>query len=187
MQIPLDITYRHMERSPTLDEKIKERAGKLERFHDRITRCEVVVDRPHKNKSQGHHFQVRIDITVPGKEIVVSREHHTHNDHEDAYVAVRDAFDAAQRQLEDYTRKQRGDVKTHEAPPHGRVCELNHDQNYGKIETPNNRVIYFHRNSVAEGSFDELKLGTKVQFHEEIGEQGPQASSVHVVGKSHTA
>lgn len=109
MQIPLQITIRDMEHSDALEAHIRDKAQKLDEFFDHIMSCRVVVETPHKHHHQGKQFNVRIDIGVPGNEIVVNRDHH-----EDVYVALRDAFDAAKRQLEDYARKIRGDIKTHE-------------------------------------------------------------------------
>jgi ribosomal subunit interface protein len=106
MQTELQITVRDMEHSPALDERIRAKVEKLERIYSPLMGCRVVAEAPHKHKHQGKHFSVRLDITVPGREIVVNREHD-----EDIYVALRDAFDAAKRQLEDYAAKRRGDVK----------------------------------------------------------------------------
>jgi ribosomal subunit interface protein len=109
VQTPLQITIRDIEHSEALETHIRDKANKLEEFCKQITSCRVVVEMPHKHHHQGKQFNVRIDIGVPGNEIVVNRDHH-----EDVYVALRDAFDAAKRQLEDYVRKIRGDIKTHE-------------------------------------------------------------------------
>ncbi len=109
MQIPLQITTRGIDHSDALETHIRDRVDKLDKFFDRIMSCRVVAEVPHKHHHQGKHFTVRLDIGVPGSEIVVNRDHA-----EDIYVALRDAFDAAQRQLEDYARKMRGDIKTHE-------------------------------------------------------------------------
>jgi cold shock CspA family protein len=128
---------------------------------------------------------VRIDLTVPGTELVVSRESGLNHAHEDAYVAIRDAFKAARRKLDNYTRRQRQEVKTHEAPPHGHVAQLFPEEGYGKIETPDGREIYFHKNSVLNGGFAKLVAGSEVRFVEESGEKGPQASTVQLVGKHH--
>ncbi|HVZ35143.1 MAG TPA: cold shock domain-containing protein [Polyangiaceae bacterium] len=124
---------------------------------------------------------MRIDLTVPGKKIATGRTHPIHHSHEDAYVALRDAFRAARRQLEDYERERQPPAKTHVGPPQWRVCELHPEENFGRIETDDGRLIYFHRNSVRNGSFDRLMVGAKVRFDEEAGDQGPQASTVHVV------
>lgn len=118
MRIPMEITFRHMDPSPAVEARIREKAEKLDRFSAQIMACRVVVEAPHEHKHQGKLFHVRIDLTVPGGELVVSRGHnHQSHAHEDVYVALRDAFDAAKRRLEDYTRQQRGDVKAHSKPP----------------------------------------------------------------------
>ncbi|MDO8990545.1 MAG: ribosome-associated translation inhibitor RaiA [Sideroxyarcus sp.] len=110
MQLPLQITVRDITPSETLEAHIRDKANKLDEFFDHIMSCRVVVEMPHKHQRQGKHFTVRIDLGVAGGEIVVNRDHA-----EDVYVALRDAFDAAKRQLEDYARKLRGAVKKHEA------------------------------------------------------------------------
>lgn len=108
MQTPLQITIRDIEHSEALEADIRDRAKKLDEFFERIMSCRVVVEMPHKHHHQGKQFNVRLDIGVPGSEIVINHDHH-----QDVYVALRDAFDAAKRQLEDYSRKIRGDIKTH--------------------------------------------------------------------------
>ncbi len=109
MQIPLQITVRDMPVSAVLEDHIRDKAAKLEQFYPALIGCRVVVELPHKHKQHGKLFNVRIDLTVPGSEIAINRDQS-----EDVYVALRDAFDAANRKLEDYGRRQRGDVKTHE-------------------------------------------------------------------------
>jgi ribosomal subunit interface protein len=186
MQIPLQITFRDMEPSEAVEARIREKAAKLDRHYDRIMSCRVMVEAPHGHHHQGRLFHVRIDLTVPEGELVVTQAHH-HKDHahEDVYVAIRDAFNAIQRQLEDHARVRRGKVKQHEAPPGGHVISLHRDEGYGKIGTPDGRVIYFHRNSVLKDAFGVLEIGSEVRFTEEAGELGPQASSVSPVGKHH--
>ena len=182
MQVPLEITFRNMPPSPAIEVDIRDKAAKLEEFHDRITSARVVVETPHRQHRQGKLFHVRIDVRVPGRELVVSREPAAHHASEDVYVAIRDAFDDAKRQLEDYARETRGDVKTHEGPPEGRIARLYGEDGYGFIETPEGREVYFHRNSIVGSDFDRLRVGDAVRFSEEAGEQGPQASTVHVAG-----
>ena len=109
MQIPLQISLRGIKHSDALHEAIREKAEKLERFYDRISSCRVVLELEAKHhQGQGKQITVRIDLKVPGDEIAITREHD-----EDVHVALRDAFDAARRRLEDYARVQRGDVKRH--------------------------------------------------------------------------
>ena len=182
---PLQITFRHMDPSEAMESKIRERAEKLENFCGQIMGCHVVVEAPPKHHHKGGLYWVHLDITVPDGELVVNRNPSQRSSHEDVYVAIRDTFDAARRQLEDYARRQRQQVKTHEATPHGKVSELSPDTDYGRISTPDGRSIYFHRNSVLNADFDELKVGTEVRFAEEPGEGGPQATTVRVIGKHH--
>ena len=181
MQLPLQITFRHMDKSEAMETAIRKRATQLEQFHDHIISCRVVVEPQNHHKHKGNLFAIHIDLKTPGKEIVVSRNSDLHQANEDAYVAVRDAFDATRRQLEDHHRRERGKVKTHEAPPYGTISMLVPDENYGRIETPLGRDIYFHRNSITNAKFDELKVGSAVRFSEEDGEEGPQASNVSLI------
>jgi ribosomal subunit interface protein len=116
MQLPLEITFRGMSHSDAVEAKIREKTAKLEQFCDHIISCKVAVELEHHHQHQGNLFHVRIDLSVPNKHIVVSREHHDKQAHEDMYVALRDAFDAAKRQLEEYARIQRGETKKHQAP-----------------------------------------------------------------------
>lgn len=184
MQLPLEITFRNMKPSEAIEASIRKRAEKLDRFFSHIMSCRVVVEAPHKHHYKGRVYSVRIDLTVPDKELVVSQTPQ-HSDHEDAYVVIRDAFGAMQRQLESYTAKRRGEVKTHEAPPHGRVIAVFPERNYGHILDSGGREVYFHRNSVLNAKFDVLEIGSEVRFAEAHGDAGPQATSVHVVGKHH--
>jgi len=185
MQLPLQITFRHMERSDAMEAAIRKRAEQLDQFHDKITSCRVVVEPHQQHKHKGNLFRIRVDLTTPGKELVVSRESDLHQAHEDAYVAVRDAFDALRRQLEDHHRRQKGKVKTHEVPAHGHISQLIPEEDYGRIESSTGRDIYFHRNSLVNGEFEKLEVGTEVRFSEEEGEMGPKASSVSLIGKHH--
>jgi len=100
MKTPLQITFRDIPASEALDTHIRDKAQKLEQVFADIISCRVVVEQPARHHQQGKPFNVRIDLGVPGKEIVVDRQ-----ENEDAYVALRDAFDAAKRQLEDYARQ----------------------------------------------------------------------------------
>lgn len=183
MRLPLQITYRNLSPSEAVDRCIRERAERLDRFCDRVMGCRVVVEERHRRRRQGKLFHLRVDLTVPGDEIVVSRDRPLNRAHEDVYVAVRDAFDAARRRLEDYARRQRRQFKVHEPAPRGRIVRLDAVNDFGFIETPEGREIYFHRNSVVNAEFGELAEGDAVRFHEEAGEKGPQASTVHVESK----
>lgn len=121
MPTPLRLSFRDMESTPALEEFIHEWVAKLEHVYDRIERCDVVVERPHQHHHQGQRISVRVTLAVPGPDIVISHDHDLDGSHENAYVAIRDAFHAARRQLEDHARLQRQDVKTHVEPAHARV------------------------------------------------------------------
>lgn len=175
MKIPLQITARNFDLTETIENAIREKAQKLDLFYDQIMRCRVIVEAPHRRHHKGVLFNTRIDITVPGREIVIKRE-----PHEDLYVSIGDAFRAAKRQIEAYTRQQRGDVKHHEETAHALVSALFPEKGYGFLTTPDSREFYFHKNSVLGDKFKDLKIGMKVRFVEELGEKGPQASTVKV-------
>jgi ribosomal subunit interface protein len=100
MQMPIQITYRDIPHSDALDIHIREKAQKLEQFFPGLIGCRVVVEQSGKHQQQGNPYKIHIDVTVPGSEIVVGRK-----ENEDVYIALRDAFDAAKRQLEDYTQQ----------------------------------------------------------------------------------
>ncbi len=175
MRLSPQITLKDITHSEAVEAKIQEKIAKLEQFCERIMGCRVTIESPQRRHHQGKLFTVRIDLTVPGRELVVNRI-----ENEDIYVAIRDAFDAAKRKLEEHVRKQRGDVKAHEEIPRGRVSRLFPDDGYGFIETSDGREIYFHKNSVIEPTFDRLEEGAAVDFIEEQGKKGPQAVRVAV-------
>jgi cold shock CspA family protein len=183
MQLPLQISFGQMEHSPALEATIREKAARLDTFARRIMSCRVVVEFAGKHHAYGNQYNVRIDITLPGGEVVATREPGEHKEYKEIAIALRDAFDAAARQLEDRVRCQRGDVKLRVRMAHARVSKLVPADDYGFLATPEGREIYFHRNSVLNAAFDRLQVGTEVAFSEEEGEQGPQASTVRLVGR----
>jgi cold shock CspA family protein/ribosome-associated translation inhibitor RaiA len=207
MEIPLQITFRNMAPSEAVESAIRDKAFKLDSFYDRILSCRIVVEAPHRRHRKGKAYQVRIDLSVPGTELVVNRapkllktakllpsersekelvEAHEPSRqavHADIYVAIRDAFNAAGRKLQDFARRQSGAVKPHDGQPRGRVARLFPEAGYGFLETPDGREIYFHSHSVLQPGFNRLDVGSTVYFIEEQGEKGPQASTVQLVAK----
>ncbi len=117
MQTPLQVIFHDLERSEAIEQAVERHAVDLERHFDRITSCRVVVEAPHRSQHKGRVYAVRIELGVPRKDIVVTREPGRDEKHEDVYVAIGDAFKAAKRQLRDYAQKLRGDVKRHASPP----------------------------------------------------------------------
>ncbi len=179
MQIPLQITFRGIPKSEAVEARIREKVSKLERFHSNIMSCRVAVEAEHQHHHQGNQYHIRIDITTPRKELVVSREHHDKQAYEDIYVAIRDAFNAAARQLENYAQVRRGDVKTHEFQNTGTVIRLFPDNDHGFIESADGREIYFHRNSVNGEGFDSLSVGDQIRYIEIEDDLGPRASTIY--------
>jgi cold shock CspA family protein/ribosome-associated translation inhibitor RaiA len=185
MKLPLQVSFRHMEHSEAIETLVREKAARLDKFAGDIMSCRVVIEPLAKHHKRGNPYDVRIDLTLPGKEIAISREAAWHEEFKHLEVALREAFDEARREVEDYVRLRRGDVKHHETPPYGRVSQLFPHLGYGFIETPDGREIYFHRHSVLHDAFDRLQVGTEVTFVEEEGLKGPQASTVKLVGRHH--
>jgi ribosomal subunit interface protein len=181
MQTDVQITFRDMEPSDAVAARIRERVAKLEQFHHRITSCRVVVEAA-KRRQKATEYQVHIDLTLPGQELAVSRDHAEKKPADDMYVAIRNAFDALERRLKSMADRRRGEVKAHGAPPHGHVVRLFAD--HGFIATADGE-IYFHRNAVADGAFQQLEVGDEVRFAlaPDDGAAGPQASTVHPLGK----
>lgn len=183
MKLPLQITFHNTDAIPGAEDVVRARAERLDRYCDHVTSCRVVIDMPHKHHRKGNLYQVRLDITVPGDEIAVTRESPEHEAAKHLPDAIKDAFAAADRLLEDYVRRQRLDVKRHEEMPHARVRAVEAGQDFGFLETADGRDVYFHKNSLLNADFDSLAPGTEVAFVEEPGEKGPQATAVRVVGR----
>ncbi len=181
MPLPIQITWRDTEPSAALEARIRELAKRLEKFSADIVHCRVIVERPHQHSHHGSTYEVHIQISTPGGQIIARREHPERHSHEDPYVAVRDAFRAVRRQLEDYERERRQDVKRHTPESMGWVSELYPAEDFGRIMTSDGRSLYFHRHSVVGGDFERLTTGTGVRFVEESGESGPQASTVKLI------
>jgi cold shock CspA family protein len=201
--IPVQVTFQGLAHSDALEADVRERVAWLEQFYSGIIGCQVRIELPHRHRRDGRHFDVHVEVTVPGAPpLVVSHApslhgplkdveeagHHKSSEiaaeHRYAHVAVHRAFDAMRRRLQDYAREQRNLVKTHEPPAHGVVTEISQMDGYGFIQA-DDHVVYFARASVLGGAFDELVPGSPVAFVEERGEKGPQASTVRALGKHH--
>lgn len=173
MKVPLEVSSRNVDLTDELKDLIHEKAGKLRTFHDGIISCRVMVEVPHRSQKKGHPYNVRIELTVPGGDVVVKRE-----PSEDLRAAIVSSFDIAERQLKSYAGRQRGEVKTHEEKPTARVDKIFLDEGYGFLMTLDGREIYFHENAVLGAKFKELSEGMLVSFVEREGDKGAQASSV---------
>lgn len=186
MQRPLEIRFRQMEPSPAIEARIREKAAALERFSERITGCRVIVEKEHRHHRQGNLFRVRVEIDAPGKALAVAHSGPQDHAHEDVYVAIRDAFNAAVRRLEDHVRERGGKVKAHAVPRHGTVRMVDREGGFGFVDTPEGEV-YFHRHSVVEGGFEAIEPGSEVRLEvaERESADGWQATTVRLIGKHH--
>lgn len=170
---PIQVTFRDIPYSQAIENRIQEHAEKLREFFDQFIHCKVVLAISQNHKHQGKLYNVRINLAVPGKEIVVTRQQD-----EDIYVAIRDTFDALTRQVEDYFRRRRGDVKRHEIPLYGFIVRLFPDEGYGFIKGQDGNEYYFSATNVASKTFNQLAVGDTVQFMSETGDEGLQARRV---------
>lgn len=176
--LPVQITIKNNLSSPALETHIRKRAEKLLRYFDRISSCRVVIEIPQKHKLQGKLYNVRIDITVPGKEMAVTRKCD-----EDVYVALRDAFNAIQRRLEEHSRKRHGRVKSHNDVLHGYVVRIIQDEGYGFIEGVDGNEYYFSVTNVSYPTFSKLSIGDAVEYIAAPSSDGQQAH--HIIKERH--
>jgi cold shock CspA family protein/ribosome-associated translation inhibitor RaiA len=180
MAVDLHISFRGMEPSPAVEAQVRGRVDELEQFSDRISACRVVLEAVDRHHQHGRIYQARVDLTVSGGRVVANREPGLNHAHEDLHVAIRDAFDAVRRRLQDHMRRLDGQTKQHELPSIGRIASVFAERDYGFLQTDTAEEVYFHRNSVAGHGFDKLKVGERVRYvlDPEEGEKGAQASAV---------
>jgi len=202
MNFPVQISYRNVEPSPAIEAWVEKQVQKLANFHSGIVRCRVVIDVAHRHLRRGNRFLVKVMLTVPGGQVTARnlaapvdpeklleegrkvKKFEIGAPQKELRLAIAEAFRSAGRRLQDLVRLQRRKVKTHE-PELARVVEVFSARGYGFLETPEGRRLYFHRNSVLHEAFDDLAPGVWVRYSEEKGEQGPQASTVSLVRRSH--
>jgi ribosomal subunit interface protein len=170
---PIQITVRDVPNSQALEDTIRKKALKLNQFYNRIQRISIVVEMPQKHKHQGKLFCVHIDMSVPGKELVVNRKLD-----QDVYIAVRDAFKAILHQLETYTKKRRGDIKHHEDEHVGYVSKLFNGEGYGFIQGVDSNEYYFSLTNMSHPEFEALEVGDIVNFLPMTASDGLQAHKV---------
>lgn len=187
MEEPLQIVFQGLDTSETFKAQIEEKSKKLERFYHHIIDAQVIVskddDKPHV---KGNQYHVTIEVNVPGKRLVVKKSPgRRFLGLDDLQPALNDAFRAMFRRLEEYGRKQRGDVKQHDMPPEGRVNRLFPEAGYGFITMTDGREVYFHENSVIGKGFEALEEGDPVRAVVDIEEspKGPQASTVERISE----
>jgi cold shock CspA family protein/ribosome-associated translation inhibitor RaiA len=198
MQLSPAITFRGIAPSESLETEIRRRIDRLETYYAPIMGCRVLVEFAERHHEHGKRFHVRIDLTVPAEEIVVRHDASLHAMAKDTgattqrkqdeprperkhvLVAIREAFDIARRQLQDYARRQRGVAKTSARLPRGRIVRVFPIDGYGFIQAQDGHEVFFQKNSVLNGDFDHVAVGSRVLFAEAPGDKGPQASTVRL-------
>ncbi len=185
MNIPVEITYRDVEKTDELETLIHEKAAKLDRLASGLSGCRVSVEKEQKHRHTGNPYRVGIDVTLPpGHEVPVEEKPRPDDVNVTLSTMVIRAFHTAERRIKEAVEKRRGEVKKHpHQEPHGFVTKLFPEEGYGFIKTLERGEIYFHRNSVVNGEFDRMRRGTGVRYVVAEGEKGLQASTVKVVQK----
>ena len=184
METPVQIDFQGMDPNAAMRDAVDERISVLEQRFGRITSGRVVVVAPTAHHQSGGIYEIHIHLSLPdGREVNVARTPQNDERHAKFEYAINDAFKRARRQLQDRVRKLQGKVKLHEPEPSGAVVRIDAEGGFGFIQTLDGREVYFHRNSVLNDGFPRLEVGTRVTFAEELGEKGPQATTVRVSGK----
>lgn len=181
MQRPPNITWRNVEHGPLEEEDVLKYIERLDQVHPNITGVDVMVEQPHGRHEQGNLYRVRVDVHLPGDQVLVKRNPPKNQAREDLHVAIRDAFKAARHSLNERAAVKRHETKPHDELPFGTVARLLDEAGgYGFIATPDGREVYFHRNAVQNRDWRELQVGDSVHYSEDLGEEGPQATVVLV-------
>lgn len=184
MQTPVEIELQDMDATAAIQEMIASQVNKLEQRYGRITACRIIVKGPGNRHQSGGLYEVNIRLALPdGREVNIDRTPKLDERHSELVFAVNDAFKRARRQLQDKARRMEGKVKSHEGQPVGTVVRLDPVDEFGVLRSSDGDEIYFHRNSVVGAEFADLEIGSRVVFSHEIGEKGPQATTVRLLGK----
>jgi cold shock CspA family protein/ribosome-associated translation inhibitor RaiA len=183
METPVEIDFQGMQGTPAVRESIEEHVAKLEQRYGRITACRVVIKGPGAHHRTGL-CEINIRLALPdGREVNIARTPQADERYSDLPFAVNDTFRRARRRLQDHVRRMQGQVKQHEGLPVGTVTKLDPSGEFGFLETADGREFYFHRDSVLDPGFSRLVIGVRVSFAEEMGDKGPQTSTVKLLGK----
>jgi cold shock CspA family protein len=184
MQTPVEIDFQGLKGNQKLRACVSKHIAVLEERFGRITACRVVIRAPSERHRTGGAYEITLRLLLPqGREVDIARSEKPDIRHADPIVALNDAFKRARRRLQDHARRMRGQVKSHDGPPVATVRSFDGTAGFGFLETTDGREIYFHRNSVLDGGVRQIAPGARVTFFEEMGDKGPQASTVKLLGK----
>ena len=182
MDRPLEIAFHNCQHSDSVEAEIRKHVGKLETRYPHLVGCRVSVEALHNQHRTGNLWDVHIVMSVPGKELAVSRESHRAREnyaHPDVRTSLRDAFRAAERQLEAFKGRPRQDTSQPSGSAvTGQVAQLLPEADHGFILNNLGTQLYFHRDSVTKGEFSALEVGSNVHYVEEDGDGGPVATKV---------
>jgi len=184
MDQPLEIAFHNLQPSPAIEAELRRHVDKLEHRFGRLVGCRVSVEKLHSQHRTGNLFEVHITLGLPGRELAVSRQPHKAKEryaNPDIHTSIRDAFDAAERQLEAFKGKVRSDTATPSASAlTGEVALIEPGADHGFVLNSTGSQLYFHRDSVTNGRFEDLKPGDTVRYVEEEGDAGPVATKVRL-------
>jgi cold shock CspA family protein/ribosome-associated translation inhibitor RaiA len=184
MQVTPQLIFHDVARSDWIEAYVLERLVKLDRLAGGITSCRATLAREQSSQHQGNLYSVMVEVRIPPQHDLAAKKQKKIKDMPTQLpTLINQAFGALERQLKKTAERRRYEEKTHQSEPHGMVEKL-FSEGYGFIRAlDDDRQYYFHRNSVLHADFDSLAVGTEVRFSPEVGEKGPQASTVQIVSK----
>ena len=184
MDRPLDIAFHNTEPSEQVEAEIRRQVDKLATRHPQLIVCRVSVEALHNQHRTGNIFEVHVVLSITGRDLAVSREPHHAKDRyakADVYTSIREAFRAADRQLQSFKIRPPQDATSPSGSAlSGQVAQVLPDSDHGFILNNVGSQLYFHRDSVTNGDFDALKAGDTVHYVEEAGDAGPVATKIRV-------
>jgi cold shock CspA family protein len=191
LQVPLEIAFHNIASSERAEREIRARVAVLEKRYDRLVSCRVRIDQRAKDLTGAIPPVVRIELGIPGRpDIVVSHEPEhllRKYQHPDLHKAITEAFRIAERRLlaikEERIDRHKAFARDAQTQSLGQIAEITPERDFGYLMTKEGGLLYFHRNSVLSGNFDELKRGDEVHYNEDVGDTGPIATKVRVKAK----
>ena len=183
MAAPVEIAWHNLESMSRVEERVEQRTARLQQILSRITHISVVIEASHRRHQKGNRYEVRLDVGVPGNNLAVNRKPGDDDAHVDILVAVRDAFDAMERQLKRWNQQHSGRPAVQTTPLQGKIAQLDPDTTSGQIATTDGRLVYFHGNAIVSGDFDKLTVSDPVELVVDPGDDamGAHASTVRPI------